>query len=183
VVALEIDDRNFEMPQRNVDPYPSILPRKIGLWSKPTKLTVANPNDACWSFRAMESDNPNAPGIDAVGVRELAAEFGTIDLLKMDIEGGEFEVLSEHPEAWLNEVRTMAVETARSVSTRQSGSTRTCPHGVHIRAIRTGRVCHSPQSAIVACDGVTVLIRFPCIIDRIAGRLKRLLIHRNRISI
>ena len=46
IVALEIDTRNFAILNRNVRPYPSILPRCVGLWSGRTRLKVANPEAA-----------------------------------------------------------------------------------------------------------------------------------------
>jgi len=50
--------------------------------------------------------------IEAIGVEELLDESGiqTLDLLKMDIEGGERDVFTLAPERWLHRVRMIMVE-------------------------------------------------------------------------
>jgi FkbM family methyltransferase len=111
IVALEIDTRNFAILNRNVRPYPSILPRCVGLWSGRARLKVANPGAEFWSFRAVTTHAGDPLAIEAVGVADLIATFGPIDLLKMDIEGGEVEVLSDDGLDWVDQVQTLAVET------------------------------------------------------------------------
>jgi hypothetical protein len=83
-----------------------------GLWSHRTRIQVANPEAESWSFRASEDVSPDSPSIDAVAIDDILSEIGSsaIDLLKIDIEGGEFEVFSRGASRWIDRVGTIAVE-------------------------------------------------------------------------
>lgn len=131
IIALEIEAGNYALLRRNVAPYPNITPRLCGLWSHQTRLAIANPDAQDWGFRAEESRD-TAPAlrsaaaddavavmvsgatdtVPSVSVTDLLAEapFGQIDLLKIDIEGAERDVFGHGADAWLDKVRTLAVE-------------------------------------------------------------------------
>jgi FkbM family methyltransferase len=110
IVCLEIDAANFEVLKRNVAPYPSIIPRLVGLWSRRGHLRIENPEAEHDAFRAVEVAEGTPGSVEAVGVADLVAEFGPISLLKMDIEGGECEVFSGGPPTWLRDIQSLAVE-------------------------------------------------------------------------
>ncbi len=112
IVCLEIEASNFEVLQKNVAPYPNITPLLKGLWSGKTFLDIANPDASNWAFTAAEAAQNSTHKIEAVGVHDLMQQFGVseIDLLKIDIEGGEVEVFSANTENWIEHVKTMAVE-------------------------------------------------------------------------
>lgn len=114
IVALEIDDGNFELLVGNVAAYPNVVPMKRGLWSHRTSLVIENPQAEQWAFRGAERKEGHAESrsIPALGVLDLLSELGAsrIDLLKMDIEGGEREVLGESARSWIDKIDTLAVE-------------------------------------------------------------------------
>lgn len=107
IVAIELERSNYALMMTNVSPYPNIIPLYAGLWSHQTLLEVANPGAATWSFRATEGGT-----VRAVTIPEIMGMAGVkrIDLLKIDIEGGEKEVL-EHSASWIDKVDTLIIET------------------------------------------------------------------------
>lgn len=111
IIALELDAANFAILERNVAPYPNITPIHAGLWSKSTTLAVANPETSAWAFRARESQSASE-GVQGLSVSDVMQRFDLprIDLLKVDIEGGEREVFGPEAEAWLDRVSWIAVE-------------------------------------------------------------------------
>ena len=62
-----------------------------------------------WSFRVLES--ASGEGIPAVGIADILSDFKAtrIDVLKIDIEGSEFEVL-KHSASWIDSVQTLIIE-------------------------------------------------------------------------
>jgi FkbM family methyltransferase len=113
ILSLEIDSGNVELLRRNAAPYPQIRVELMGLWSHATKMSIENPADEPWAFRGVEwSPSSTGEPIDTMGVSEILRTTGwpRIDLLKIDIEGGEVEVFSEGSERWIDNVRAIAVE-------------------------------------------------------------------------
>lgn len=114
IVALEIDPGNFEQLRRNVQPYANVIPMHAGLWSHATSLTVANPDSREWAFRATERPRGSSPdqSVPAFSVGDLIRQFDTrqVDVLKVDIEGGELEVFGPEAEQWVDRVAIIAVE-------------------------------------------------------------------------
>jgi FkbM family methyltransferase len=111
IVSLEIEDDNFRTLQKNLAGISVAKPLKVGLWSKRCRIAVANPEATSWEFRAAESSD-SASGIDAVGVADLMSDMGwdSIDLLKIDIEGGEAELFASDVSHWARRVRVIAIE-------------------------------------------------------------------------
>lgn len=111
IAALEIDQANFALLRRNVGPYGNVTPMHRGLWSHATELSIANPGDAEWAFRAREGGDA-VTRVRAVSVDDLLREFGEtrVDILKVDIEGAETEVFGEESERWLARVTQIVIE-------------------------------------------------------------------------
>lgn len=117
IVALEIDPANFQLLQRNCSAYPQITPLKAGFWSHRAHLAVVNPEAAAWAFQTCEVDEGYSGAIPAMGVSDLMKELGwpRVDLLKIDIEGGEYDVFSGASLPWLEHVRMIVIEIHESV--------------------------------------------------------------------
>jgi FkbM family methyltransferase len=110
IVALEPEDRNFDVLLKNIAAYPNIKALKAGLWNRSVTLKLQNPDAESWSFRMMESPDQN-DGIPAVSVDDVLSRFELprLDVLKMDIEGSEVEVLGAST-TWIDKVRTLFIE-------------------------------------------------------------------------
>jgi len=112
IVALEIDAHNFELLQRNVRAYPNAVPVNAGLWPRAAQLVVDNPEARSWAFRARERTDDGANSVPGLSVADVMQRFGAtrVDLLKVDIEGGEREVFGPEAEEWLDRVNLIAIE-------------------------------------------------------------------------
>lgn len=109
IIAVEPEPSNFEILLKNAENHGQIKPVQAGLWSKRTSLRIQNVGAATWSFRVVEE--PSGSGIPAVGIPEIMADFNIqqIDVLKIDIEGSEFEVL-KNSDSWISSVKTLIIE-------------------------------------------------------------------------
>ncbi len=111
IVALEVEESNFELLKKNTAFYSKIIPLFKGLWNKKTFLSIDNPQEESWSFTVSEAQEKDDKSIEGIGVLDLLKEydFKKIDLLKIDIEGAELEVLS-NSHTWIDNVNTIALE-------------------------------------------------------------------------
>ena len=106
IVAIEPELKNFDMLLRNVRP-PHVTVR-AGLWPRQAKLAVL-PGDTPEGCSVIEDGRALCP---AITVPQLLEETGwdEINILKLDIEGAEFEVFSDGAEAWVGRVNCFIFE-------------------------------------------------------------------------
>ncbi len=116
IVCLEPDSGNFNQIKRNVaiNKLTNVTPIQAGLWKTEAYLEVGRDvgDQMEWSFYVKEVPGPS--DLRGYSVAHLAQERGwpTIDLLKIDIEGGE-RYLFETPELarkLLENTRFVAIE-------------------------------------------------------------------------
>ena len=113
IVAIEPEDSNFSQLQKNVGHLPQVSPIKAGLWPREAWLYVENPGDVKSGFRMAESAEPRADAMRATTIPALMQQFGveTIDICKIDIEGGECEIFSDPScHDWLARTRMLIIE-------------------------------------------------------------------------
>jgi FkbM family methyltransferase len=117
IVALEVDAGNFALLRRNVAPYPNVIARHAGLWTRSVPLAIENAEDSEWAFRVVEAPRGAAATVDGISVPDLLAEAseGRVDLLKIDIEGSERELFSAGIDAWIDRVDMILVEIHENV--------------------------------------------------------------------
>lgn len=114
ILAIEPETSNFELLCRNAAPFPNIVPIQAALWSSPGPRAILDRGSGPWGYTVSETDNRTAPTgqrVACVTMADLLAEHGIerVDLLKMDIEGGEKDVL-EHAEGWIDRIGVLTVE-------------------------------------------------------------------------
>lgn len=105
--AIEPDARNFALLQKNCEGIPQIKLHHAALWPKPGFLQLKNPDDEPWSQSCQEA----SAGVPALNVEAMLEKCGgSIDLLKIDIEGAEKVLFESEPHRWLPKVKALAIE-------------------------------------------------------------------------
>lgn len=115
IIAIEPEDSNFNLLEKNTQAYPNIKRVKAAIWSKKAKLQSANVNEREWGFRVQESEyskTDHSKFIPSVTIPEIMEIYGldSIDILKIDIEGAERELFSENCEAWITKCKVIVIE-------------------------------------------------------------------------
>jgi FkbM family methyltransferase len=96
VVAIEASRVNFDLLKLNIDRngIDNIDARNRALWGKSGEMVQLEAMIASGSGRLKESEvNERCNEVETLSLDDLIDEIGDIDLLKIDIEGAEFEVL------------------------------------------------------------------------------------------
>lgn len=110
ILAVEPESDNFELLRKNCQFYPNVVPIKGALSNVDGSLRLHNPGRGSWSFQV--SDGGTGEPIASFTIPSLMSRFNTdrLDILKMDIEGSEFDVLDAACQQWLGSVDTIAIE-------------------------------------------------------------------------
>ena len=156
VVAIEPDPGNYDLLKRNVAPYPNVTTIRAALWGSNKKINLYDPGLGHWGYAAGEVGDPVAGSsqkalvVDGLTVDAVmsAEGFSHVDILKMDIEGGEREVLSA-PSAWLAKVDTLIVELHERTKTGCEEVFESCVAPFDDRWIRGENVFVTRKSACV----------------------------------
>jgi FkbM family methyltransferase len=114
IIAIEPEEENFKMLLRNTRHYSNIECVKAAIWSKSATLKLKNQKALAFSFQYCEQ-NPYDSGVsevEALTVKEICRKFrlDPLNLLKIDIEGGEFEILINSDSDWHQDADTIAIE-------------------------------------------------------------------------
>jgi FkbM family methyltransferase len=119
IVAIEPEASNFRMLKKNTARYPNVTPVQAALWNENCELELFDPEQGHSAFQ-MRSGSASATRlsnrVQAKTVDEIMSELNitAIDLLKVDIEGGEKEVFA-NPAKWIDRVGTIAIELHESL--------------------------------------------------------------------
>lgn len=87
---------------------------KKGVWNKSTFLKADNSfrdgND--WSFRLVETQKKEEALFETISIDEVISQnnINSIDILKIDIEGGEVDLFSTNYSDWLSKTKVIAIE-------------------------------------------------------------------------
>ena len=118
IVALEPDSENFDVLSSNVRDFSNIFPVKAALWHERATVEIRDPGEGAWGFRVGvpsgegdAADSSTYRGVSStMTVQELIdANGGRLDLLKLDIEGSEWNVLL-HASDWIEHVGALVAE-------------------------------------------------------------------------
>jgi FkbM family methyltransferase len=112
IYALEPEESNFELLQRNATPYPNIVPLKLGVWTHPSHLKIVDAGYGHWGFMTEEVDEGVQGAIEATSIDELMRRYGIsqIDICKINVEGAEREVFEEAADSWLPHTKAILIE-------------------------------------------------------------------------
>lgn len=108
ILSIEPDMENFNFLIKNSREFRHVFPRWGAVWSNPRVLSVHKDqlDKKEWSYYCK----PDGFGIAGKTVLEhmKSLQWDHLDILKMDIEGGEFEVFKDS--SWLDRVDIVAME-------------------------------------------------------------------------
>lgn len=146
ILAVEPEESNFNMLVRNSGASPNIIPVAGALYGETGSLAISNPSAEKYAFR-VGADSGEGRQIAGFSVRELMGKYRLprIDLLKMDIEGAEYQVFRNDPESWLANVGCLIIElheyihpgvTELVVNTLETGGFKISYRGENLIAIR-----------------------------------------------
>jgi len=114
ILAVEPEESNFEMLLKNTGNYGNIIAINAAILGVTGKRFIQNRFTGHWGYTISDTHNKTestGQEIDCVTVGSLMEKYSIdkIDLLKMDIEGGEKDVL-ENSSDWIGSVGIMTVE-------------------------------------------------------------------------
>jgi FkbM family methyltransferase len=96
VLAIEPEDGNFVLLERNMSSLSSVLPIKAGVASRQGALVISDPGLGEWAYRTSVAQPTTAGStVPAVTVSGLLREHrGSPFILKIDVEGAEQDLFS-----------------------------------------------------------------------------------------
>lgn len=95
VIAFEPDGKNFELLSKNISAYnfDSVELRKEAVWIENTQLFFQNDGNMGSKIIDKQNNKEENVKVNAVRLKDLITE--PVDMLKIDIEGAEFQVLKD----------------------------------------------------------------------------------------
>jgi FkbM family methyltransferase len=114
IIAIEPEDSNYELLKKNTAAYPKIRALKLAIWKENTQLCLFDPMAGHHGFQIVKQVPTGGrikKYVKAVSLDTLMAEMnlGSVDILKIDIEGAEKYVF-EGASAWINKIAVVMVE-------------------------------------------------------------------------
>lgn len=114
IFAIEPEAGNFKLLTENTKNYNNIVTIRAALWGDDCTRTIQNRFTGHWGYTVSETTNKIAStgqDVNCMTMTSLIKKYGieSIDLLKMDIEGGEKDVF-ENAQGWIDCVDTITVE-------------------------------------------------------------------------
>ncbi len=115
ILAVELEPSNFRQLIRNAKGLTNVVPIQAGLWGSPGRLRIVDSGKGKWAYSAAPADaiddGSDDRTVQSVTVSQLMEQLGAerIGILKLDIEGGEREVLRDSA-LWIDRVDCLIVE-------------------------------------------------------------------------
>jgi FkbM family methyltransferase len=106
VIAIEPEPANFVMLERNVAGLGNVVAIQAALWWKREPLAIEDPGLGDWGFQVSPAMDGTVP---VITMEDLIRTEGRIDVLKLDIEGAEFDLFA-HSDEWIDSVDAIAIE-------------------------------------------------------------------------
>lgn len=113
IYAIEPEENNYQLLNENTKKYNAEI-LKGGIWSHDCQLKVITRNTGDWGFAVEEINEKNdSASINAVSINSLIEKYNLkqIDLLKMDVEGSEYEIFNSDSLEWLDICSAIVIET------------------------------------------------------------------------
>ncbi len=116
IVCLEPSIENYELARANCAPWPNIEVLNCALAKSEGIATLRDRGTGQWGFTIVDNSADNNSlkymhEVETTSIEHLLGRYGRrgIDLLKLDIEGGEYELLRDAP-SWVQSCETIMAE-------------------------------------------------------------------------
>lgn len=112
IIAVEPDDKNFSLLQRNTKHLGNqILSVKGGVWNQAANLNIVNPNAGAASFQLKPTTAITSNSIRAYTIDELCTMGGAMTplIVKLDIEGSQAALFENNTE-WVQRTHLITLE-------------------------------------------------------------------------
>ncbi|MRR22216.1 FkbM family methyltransferase [bacterium] len=111
IIAVEPEASNFSLLSRNMEAWPGVQCINAALWFRDGWLSLRNPSADHYAYQFDEIEGSDTT-VRSLSLSTLMADAGaeTIDILKMDIEGAEYQIFSHSNTDWLRKVKMVIVE-------------------------------------------------------------------------
>lgn len=115
ILLVEPDTDNYTLARLNCRQFPNVECLNVGAWSKSCDLTVADRSggDVAIMFREIMDGEEVGTRVKAMSVSDLMsyANFNHVDLVKIDIEGSELQLFSDHRcKEWIRKSNLISCE-------------------------------------------------------------------------
>jgi len=113
VFAIEPARENYELLLKNVAGHGNIVPVKAALWDSTCQKVLRDRHTGPWGYTLAEGGDTASTGqlVECKSLPQFMREqdIPSIDILKIDIEGGE-KVLFESSAEWISRVDVISIE-------------------------------------------------------------------------
>lgn len=116
IISIEPEKENFDTLLFNCANFDNITPINAALWYKKERLTIHEHDLGNWAFTTSKegdsAEKSTHQTIQTFTIPDLMQQFGmdVIDILKIDIEGSEYELFNHDVSKWLPKVKYLIVE-------------------------------------------------------------------------
>ena len=119
IVAVEPDAVNFLIMEKNLEKFSkSISFLQAAIWPTDGEVSLVEEDDdhsslGAWGYRTEASNGNSGLSVKAVTIPTIMKQYNMdfVDILKVDIEGAEYELFEKNYEDWIDKVGLIIIET------------------------------------------------------------------------
>lgn len=119
IVAVEPDAVNFEIMKKNLDRFSkSVAFLQAAIWPTDGEVSlveedVNHSSLGAWGYRTEAQSENASVSVKSVSIPTIKQQYNMdfIDILKVDIEGAEYELFEKDYENWIDQVGMIVIET------------------------------------------------------------------------
>ena len=119
IVAVEPDAVNFSIMEKNLEKFSkSISFLQAAIWPTDGEVSLVEEDDdhaslGAWGYRTEASNGNSGLSVKAVTIPTIMKQYNMdfVDILKVDIEGAEYELFEKNYEDWIDKVGLIIIET------------------------------------------------------------------------
>ncbi|MCX6171918.1 MAG: FkbM family methyltransferase [Flavobacterium sp.] len=111
IYAIEPEFENYNALKFNCRDEKRIIPINAAIWDSEAILEI-QAGKGEWGFTTKEVESASSKTISGITIQEILNISGleSIDILKVDIEGAEYQMFNENCHSWLSKVKLIFIE-------------------------------------------------------------------------